>query len=768
MSLGNNNMHQRGEIPEIVKLPNNRIRVVRRFHKFTREDIDNAGLGSTMGDFGDLDTTNEQITNQGYANCKLISVEVDNRFNQQANADNPVLVKTYETLTDSFVEITDPQVEFLENGSKKITKIYRADSGTTNSNTVGTTLLNPEADPSDGITLASSKIEDNTAYAELTEIYLKGNVVLNVSEDKVGSQLAVINEVFKPSNESSYVGVNADGVALSGYLEANKEKSNFEGIPTVSFTFLKSNAVLSEQTDMMGSLEVTVIETFKPTSAGTTTPTLSGFTLVKLEESDVAGIPTQKAIFYKNNAIISESVELVGSEKAIIIKKFKAEPTIGEALTSSGITLAEGETNPYTIAKKEQEGKAGVEIYTYTFLRKSILSVSQVFGDGLKKVSVEAFNMTEAEVDGELLEVTTGHLLISRADTNRNGIKTTTFEYQLSSSFVEDYELNGLKRITLTELSATAFTAQTVGAKGANTLDINLYLSTQEMDNGGTIKVRDSVWIEGGKLSTKKVNEGDGIYEVTNVFLGEIPTGDEAVGPVVSLEEDNIGGLKTITQVELQNASEGSIVTTTTNTGGTTVGTPISEVGTLHSFTYPGVVEIDQETLSGDGSTYNFFSKDLKLTAPATAIIEATVKTFFKTTTAISYSSSDGLWSPRKWASSESKGIGWHYSPFYISQGYRGYRAKPTNASEGYAQTIGPSTAMNGTQSDNWDMLSGKRLYAGTGYKISCTGGPENPEGNEYTLDYRVELAFNDTSNVNYYKHTEVVATIPLQVPSTS
>ena len=77
MSLGNTSIHQRGEIPEITKLPNNRIRVVRRFQKFTREDVDNANLGSLMGDFGDLDTTGEQITNQGYTDCRLISVDVN-------------------------------------------------------------------------------------------------------------------------------------------------------------------------------------------------------------------------------------------------------------------------------------------------------------------------------------------------------------------------------------------------------------------------------------------------------------------------------------------------------------------------------------------------------------------------------------------------------------------------------------------------------------------------------------------------------------------
>ena len=108
MSLGNGNIHQKGEIPEIVKLPNNRIRVIRRFQKFTREDVDNANLGSLMGDFGAEDTTGEQISGQGYTNCRLIEVEVDSRFNALSNAENPILVKTYETLTETFVETTDP------------------------------------------------------------------------------------------------------------------------------------------------------------------------------------------------------------------------------------------------------------------------------------------------------------------------------------------------------------------------------------------------------------------------------------------------------------------------------------------------------------------------------------------------------------------------------------------------------------------------------------------------------------------------------------
>ena len=180
MSLGNTNIHQQGEIPEITKLPNGRIRVVRRFVKFTREDVDNLNLGSLLGDFGDSDTTGEQVANQGYSNCRLIEVEVETSTKRSSGSDSSssVLVQTYETLTSSFVEITDPTIAYGENGLKKITRVFRAVSGTTSSNVVGTTTF-PVA-PVAGTTttyLASSLIEDNTAFAELTEVYLEAGII---------------------------------------------------------------------------------------------------------------------------------------------------------------------------------------------------------------------------------------------------------------------------------------------------------------------------------------------------------------------------------------------------------------------------------------------------------------------------------------------------------------------------------------------------------------------------------------------------------------
>jgi hypothetical protein len=254
MSLGNTSIHQRGEIPEITKLPNGRIRVVRRFQKFTREDIDNENLGSLMGDFGDLDTAGEQVANQGYTNCRLISVEVDSGYSSASSTDQPVLVKTYETLTDSFVQITDDTVDFTENGLKKITRVYRATSGTTSSNVVGVTALGT------GEILASSRIEDNDAFAELTETYVEAGIISETTRP-APSAFAGAVEITRISTGVASV---PDGVLI------NSVDENAGGYSTFTRVTLKS---LGENADDLTGVTSQYKDLVEVSTAGVVTLT---------------------------------------------------------------------------------------------------------------------------------------------------------------------------------------------------------------------------------------------------------------------------------------------------------------------------------------------------------------------------------------------------------------------------------------------------------------------------------------------------------------
>jgi len=461
--------------------------------------------------------------------------------------------------------------------------------------------------------------------------------------------------------------------------------------------------------------------------------------LARKDESNVEGIPTARLTFLKNDVVLSETEDKVGSQNGITEEWFKPAATRNV------------KTN-YELARTDASDVEGIPTERYTFLKPSIISLRQDFNNGLKKVSIQAFGMTAAEVTSELAEVTADHLLVSQTESDYEGIKTSTFEYQIDESFVTDFELNGLKQLTLIELSITDFTSQTVGSVSAAGVTSGLRLGSQETDNGGTIKVRESLWYEDGVISQQRRSESDGVYRSTTTFLGEIPsTGTPVVGPIISKTEDNVGGLKTITVSTLQNGAGGSLVDVAVGAQ------PVASHSIVSEFSYPGVVTISQLTLTGTGTTYTFKAKDFLLQPPAVSKVPATLKvSFLASSTPVYTSTKAELWNPTTWAQGSSRGIGWNYLPFSISRGFRGYRIN--GAATDAANTItGTGTTVQ------FDMISGRRIFGGTAWKIQVSGGPPDPVDSEYTLDYEVSLAFEDINGTPYYKHREIISTIPAQ-----
>jgi hypothetical protein len=388
MSLGNTSIHQQGEIPEITKLPNGRIRVVRRFVKFTREDVDNVNLGSLLGDFGDLDATGEQIVNQGYTDCRLISVEVEKATTRSAGSDssNSVLVQTYETLTSAFVEITDPSVSYTENGLKQITKVFRAISGTTSTAVIGGASL------ATGEILASYNIEDDTAFAELTQVYLQKGT-LSETSDYVGSQKSIVIEA-----------IGEDPLTPTNYVLANKQESNFEGFQTNRFTFLKSDVELSRTNDEVGSQLSITIEQFNGTPV-----TPDGYSLANTQQSDVGGIPTKRYTFLKDDVELSRSEDKVGSQLAIVTEVFKpaADPV------ESG----------YSVARTEVSDVDGIPTKRFTFLKDDAeLSRSEDKVGSQLAITTEVFKPTADPVES-------GYSVASIQISDVDGIPTKRFTF---------------------------------------------------------------------------------------------------------------------------------------------------------------------------------------------------------------------------------------------------------------------------------------------------------------------------------------------------
>ena len=363
------------------------------------------------------------------------------------------------------------------------------------------------------------------------------------------------------------------------------------------------------------------------------------------------------------------------------------------------------------------------------------------FGSGVS----EDWEAIPASVYPDMRLVETEYVYIPRM--RRQADVKLTYE-TLTASWVEekaediDYELNGLKSIsrTFVALPGTAYT-NVVGTSTITSGGTTLYLGGFNIEETDAKWELTEVWFEAGQLSVQRTSESEGVYKVTTTFLA---VEGSVVGPIIARTINDSSGLKTITVVSMQDAGGSSLIT---------LNSPVASHSILNEFTYPGVVSISDITLDGTNNTYKFFAKDFSLDPPTVSRIPATIKVSFRTSSSISYSGTNGLWNPTTWAKGTSLGIGWNYAPFSISRGFRGYRIQ---------QGAGVITAYSGVGTkDPYDMISGKRIYVNTNWAISVSGGPPNPAGLTYTLDYSVSLAFEDTSGVPYYKHTEIVATIP-------
>ena len=349
---------------------------------------------------------------------------------------------------------------------------------------ITTEVFNPTIDPTEALySIARTEVSDVDGIPTKRFTFLKDDVQLSLAEDKVGSQLSISQQWFNPAEDKT----EAD------YSLASKNTSDFGGIPTVEFRFLKDNVVLSVSEDKVGSQLAVTNEVFNPDveaisgidASGTA---LDGYIEADRTKSDFEGIPTIRVRFLKDNIKLSESEDKVGSQLAKVQEWFN--PTVKPTITD------------YIIANVQKSDVGGIPTERYTFLKPSILSVSQQFIGGSATVQVQAFNKTSEEVGTALSEVTASHVLISEGESDYEGIKTSSYTYEVDDFDVFDQSENGFNTLTRSELSATNFTYGDVGVD----IYATLYLASEQIDNGGEIKLRKSKWSERGVIAVKPLD----------------------------------------------------------------------------------------------------------------------------------------------------------------------------------------------------------------------------------------------------------------------
>jgi len=410
-----------GEKPEIQKLYGSRYRmVVRCVAKNDTKAWYDDNKSQIFADFGSLYSAQMSVdgidarTGEAYDDMVLVKNEAT-----YTRSGEYVIIFTYETLTDSFVQETEDKVDFDLNGLKRLTRTIIAKDTVAYSSVVGTSTTGTSplltlaqvsedqleasedgfkriqevwlesgtlsetldnvgsqkakvietigADPATptGYSLASKQESDFEGFQTNRFTFLKDNVVLSVSEDKVGSQKAVVNEVFNPTSEA-ITGIDTSGTALAGYSEANRTESDYDGIKTIRVQFLKNNVVLSRsiQTKSGGNLILEVVEVFNGTPVAETT----GAVKIGDEVSDVDGIPTRRFTFAKGAGQISVDSRPAPAQLAGCT--YVTVRSLGTAVTPTGVIVAESETE-----------SDGYITYEKTALQGTITGTKQTYKD---------------------------------------------------------------------------------------------------------------------------------------------------------------------------------------------------------------------------------------------------------------------------------------------------------------------------------------------------------------------------------------------------
>lgn len=348
------------------------------------------------------DTGWEPASGEVYPNMRL--VQVNQNYPRTPNDGAPVVEFTYETLTAAYVQDADEKVDYELNGLRRVTRTVIASEDTSYGNTVGSSTIahtsrgyasltltlasavevakreneggstkfqevwvesgelsrsddaesgneaisitNIGACPSapSGYTAVKTEQNNTQGFPTCSVTFYKNNAVLSRSNDYVGSQLAEMVEVFKPSTQPT---------PTNGGSLANKAVSNVDGIPTTRYTFLVSS-ILSQSEDKVGSQLAIVIEAFSETPA-----TPSGYSLARTDVSNVEGIPTLRYTFLKPS-ILTLSTPLVGGQQRVTVSAF--------SLTSSQVdTLLSEVTANHKLIDESVSDYEGIKTSQYTF-----------------------------------------------------------------------------------------------------------------------------------------------------------------------------------------------------------------------------------------------------------------------------------------------------------------------------------------------------------------------------------------------------------------
>lgn len=634
--------------------------------------------------------------------------------------------------------------------SRETRYVQSTDQGTTGATvitvrhlTASSVTTNPIATPA-GTALISEEKADQDGYRVWTATYAKGSGTVSSSTDtREGGKLVIYRKAalgVAPTAPTATIGGTVTLISdtsrnESGYVVY--ERTWAEGVGEIS------RETRYVQSSDQGTTGATVITIRHLTAIGTavnpiTTPT--GTVLISEQKDDQDGYRIWNAVYAKGTGTVASSTDTREGGKLIIYRK----TALGTAPTAPSATIG----GTVTLISDTSRNDSGYVVYERTWAegigeigRDTRYSQSNDQGTtGTTVITVR--HITATSVTTNPVTTPVGTVLISEAKEDQDGYRAWTAVYAKGTGqVVNDVDIRNSGKLKIYHRVSLGAAPTTPTATIGGTVNV----VTQNIRKDSGYDIYDYVWAEGIGIVAERIQYRDGGLRLFNrdIFLAQGSTDYSAYTPLYGIEVD-----KSFTEGE--GIRRYSVTWIQTNSGGDpTSGLALQFVSKV-PFTYPGRAKAYYAAFTV-GAYTSHRAYDVFMSPPVQALVDATTIVYYKSTSTAP-TPNYALWNPTEWATMRAKWIGWSNSPRSKVEGLRGYIAVNSGAS-------GTSSA-SGTDTS----VLGDRVYASTDWSIILSGGPLDPSSYaNLTLNIEQVPAFTKTDGTQYYRVTEVFATIPAQ-----
>ena len=781
--------------PETEVLPDGRHRLTRWFELAQNATVPpELDLAYGTADNGELPS--------GWSTLRLIGKKVTDDLLPRGRDTRPLLVLTYEELpaaaeiqvgANSFTELDDGRTatvqQFLQLASGTYTPIV---AGTAGSGALGY--------------LQKEEVENDGTLRRIKRSYVEAGTISQDDESLQGGALL----------KRTIVSVKTAPSTPSGYTLVGTPVQSPNGLPVYTYTFYKGTGEISRswewrQSADAGTNGLRIQRIVYLTTPGAAEPYWAAQTVAGDFEPDFTRIDTAReerdghriwtATFANGSGTVISTDETKNGGKLMVYRRV----ALGAAPSTPAATLG----GTVTLIASQTRTETGYVVYDYSY------------AEGLGEIDRTA----ETRLSGQLLRTTIRHLTAlatstqptsdpfttggtvtteGKTDQDGNRIWTVTWTKALSTAYIVDSttKLNKGKLVHYRrERFGSAPSAPTATISGT-VVEID---SSERLEDGFTVYSK--TWAEGvGTVTDDVQSRHQGKLKLYHrVALGTAPSAPAAtISGVVSLISDDTredsgvtiydrtwaegfgviakrtqardGGLRLETWESLGGASYDDsymkptgilmakdhddldgvtrwTVTCMQKSDGTTVDTAVALTFEDYvEFTYPGRAKIfykDGSYLSITRRSYELF-----LEPPVASLILATVKVSYTTADDALETLAETLWNPignasvfANWVEAATG------APKSRVEGLRGYRSVDdteitvTAGGSGYDRSV-----------------LGNTIQPSTSAKVQVAGGPEEPDGNTYTIGKpRLEPAFVAFDGTQWYRKTVIEATIPDQ-----